>query len=141
MLVILCILKDASSLLFPLFPSLSFYLHKKKQVYVKFKEWYTYVTNKQQRNVKKVRSDRGGEYVSQMLGDFFRKKCILHEFTAGYSPEQNGVAEKKQSLVMEMAHTICVDAAMPKNRWPEAYSHAQEFIRMLKQLSIHCRPG
>jgi len=52
----------------------TYYLRKKKEVYVKFKEWYAFVTTKQQRNVKKVRSDRGGEYMSHILGDFFSRE-------------------------------------------------------------------
>jgi transposase InsO family protein len=44
--------------------------------------------------VQRVRTDRGGEYISGTVQRFFEPSDILHEPTAGYSPEANGLAER-----------------------------------------------
>ncbi|GJR87318.1 retrovirus-related pol polyprotein from transposon TNT 1-94 [Tanacetum coccineum] len=67
----------------------------------KFVLYKTEVKNQLGRKIKVVRSDRGGEYVSP-----FAKLCakhgIRHEFTASYSPQQNGIAERKNRTLKEM---------------------------------------
>ncbi|GKC92548.1 pol polyprotein [Tanacetum coccineum] len=65
------------------------------------------VENQLGRKIKVVRSDRGGEYVSP-----FAKLCakhgIRHEFTAPYSPQQNGIAERKNRTLKEMVTAMLI---------------------------------
>nr|GEV32875.1 Pol polyprotein [Tanacetum cinerariifolium] len=60
----------------------------------KFVLYKTKVKNQLGRKIKVVRSDRGGEYVSPFV-ELCAKHGIRHEFTAPYSPQQNGIAERK----------------------------------------------
>ncbi|CAI7780065.1 unnamed protein product [Closterium sp. NIES-54] len=53
----------------------------------------------------RLHSDRGGEFSSDLLRDFCRGEGILHSFTLPASPQQNGVAECRIGLVMEVART------------------------------------
>jgi len=58
-----------------------------------FKVCKTEVENQLERKIKRVRSDRGGKYFSNIFSPFFNEHDIIHERTRPYSPHSNGVAE------------------------------------------------
>ncbi|CAI7858097.1 unnamed protein product [Closterium sp. NIES-53] len=62
-------------------------------------------------------SDRGGELSSDLLRDFCRGEGILQSFTLPASPQENGVAERRIGLVMEVARTSMLYAAAPHFLW------------------------
>ncbi|CAI7804097.1 unnamed protein product [Closterium sp. NIES-54] len=57
--------------------------------------------------------DRGGEFSSDLLREFCRGEGILQSFTLPASPQQNGIAERRIGLVMEVARTSMIHAAAP----------------------------
>ncbi|CAI7916824.1 unnamed protein product [Closterium sp. NIES-53] len=56
--------------------------------------------------VLRLHSDRGGEFFSDLLRDFCRGEGILQSFTLSASPKQNGIAECRIGLVMEVAREV-----------------------------------
>ncbi|CAI7854090.1 unnamed protein product [Closterium sp. NIES-54] len=76
--------------------------------------------------VQRLHSDRGGEF-SDLLRDFFRGEGILQSFTLPDSPQQNGIAERRIGLVMEVARTSMIHAAAPHFLWPFAVGDALVF--------------
>ncbi|CAI7794850.1 unnamed protein product [Closterium sp. NIES-54] len=70
--------------------------------------------------VLRLHSDRGGESSSDLLRDFCRGEGILQSFTLPDSPRQNGIAERRIGLVMEVAHTSMIHAAPSHFLWPFA---------------------
>ncbi|CAI7767353.1 unnamed protein product [Closterium sp. NIES-54] len=70
--------------------------------------------------VLRLHSDRGGEFSSNLLREFFRGEGILQSFTLLDSPQQNGIAERHIGLVMEVARTSMIHAAAPHFMWPFA---------------------
>ncbi|CAI7839483.1 unnamed protein product [Closterium sp. NIES-54] len=67
-------------------------------------------------------SDRGGEFSSDLLRDFCHGEGITQSFTLPNSPQQNGIAERRIGLVMEVARTSMIHAAAPHFLWPFATS-------------------
>ncbi|CAI7850860.1 unnamed protein product, partial [Closterium sp. NIES-53] len=63
--------------------------------------------------VLRLHSDRGGEFSSDLLRDFFRGEGIRQSFTLPVSPQQNVIAERRIGLVMEVARTSMIHAATP----------------------------
>ncbi|CAI7844354.1 unnamed protein product [Closterium sp. NIES-53] len=61
--------------------------------------------------VLRLHSDKGGEFSSDLLRDCCRGEGILQSFTLPDSPQQNGIAERRIGLVMEVAHTSMIHAA------------------------------
>ncbi|CAI7799819.1 unnamed protein product [Closterium sp. NIES-54] len=65
-----------------------------------------------------LHSDRGGEFRSGILVGFFREQGIRQSWTLPESPQQNGVAERRIGLVMEIARTSMNHARAPHFLWP-----------------------
>ncbi|CAI7779351.1 unnamed protein product [Closterium sp. NIES-54] len=61
----------------------------------------------------RLHSDRGGEFSSDLLRDFCRGKGILQSFMLPDSPQQNGIADRRIRLVMEVARTSMIHATAP----------------------------
>ncbi|CAI7753932.1 unnamed protein product [Closterium sp. NIES-54] len=70
--------------------------------------------------VLRLLSDRGGEFSSSLLQDFCRGEGILLSFMLPDSPQQNGIAERRIGLVMEVARTSMIHSAAPHFLWPFA---------------------
>jgi transposase InsO family protein len=59
--------------------------------------------------IKKVRSDNGSEFQNTNAEEFLDEEGIKHEFSAPYTPQQNGVVERKNQTLIEMAKTMLYD--------------------------------
>lgn len=101
-----------------------YFLRNKSDVGESVKEYIAMVENKFGCKPKTIRSDRGGEYMAGELKQFFRTKGIATQYTAPYSPQQNGVAERKNRTLIEMARCMLTDAHLPYYLWAEAVSMA-----------------
>ena len=76
------------------------------------------VENQLNKKIKRVRSDRGGEYM--LMNDYCENKGIIHEIMPPYSPESNGIAERKNRTLKEMMNVMLVSSCAPDNLWGEA---------------------
>ncbi|CAI7911531.1 unnamed protein product, partial [Closterium sp. NIES-54] len=70
--------------------------------------------------VLRLHSDRGGEFSSARLGAFCRARGIRQTFTLPASPQQNGIAERRIGMVMDVARTSMIHAAASDFLWPFA---------------------
>ncbi|CAI7876901.1 unnamed protein product, partial [Closterium sp. NIES-54] len=70
--------------------------------------------------VLRLHSDKGGEFSSARLGAFCRAQGICQTFTLPASPQLNGIAERRISMVMDVARTSMIHAAAPHFLWPFA---------------------
>ena len=77
-----------------------------------FKIYKAEVENQLERKIKHFRSDRGGEYSSNEFNLFCEEHGIVHERTPPYSPESNGVAERKNRTLTEMVNAMLDTAGM-----------------------------
>ncbi|CAI7899573.1 unnamed protein product, partial [Closterium sp. NIES-54] len=77
--------------------------------------------------VLRLHSDRGGEFSSARLGAFCRAWGIRQTFTLPASLQQNGIAERRIGMVMDVARTSMIHAAAPHFLWPFAVGDASAF--------------
>lgn len=89
---------------------------------------------------KVIRSDGGGEYGSNSLKKYFDDHGIVHHRTAPYSPQQNGVAERKNRYLVEMMRCMLADSNMDKVFWGEAISTANYLQNRLPSSSVASTP-
>ncbi|CAH9143287.1 unnamed protein product [Cuscuta epithymum] len=93
-------------------------LKSKDEAFDKFLVYKSEVENQLNKKIKRVRSDRGGEYI--LINDFCEREGIIHEITPPYSPESNGIAERKNRTLKEMMNALLISSGAPDNLWGEA---------------------
>jgi transposase InsO family protein len=71
-----------------------------------FKIYKAEVENQLEREIKRVRSDHGGEYFSNIFTLFGEEHGIIHERTPPYSPQSNGVAERKNHTLTDLVNAM-----------------------------------
>jgi transposase InsO family protein len=86
-------------------------------MFIKYK---TEVENQKNKRIKRLRTDRGGEYESNPFTKFCEQNGIIHEVTPPYSPESNGVVERKNRTLKEMMNAMLVSSGLSSNMWGEA---------------------
>ncbi|CAI5471071.1 unnamed protein product [Closterium sp. Yama58-4] len=86
--------------------------------------------------VLRLHSDRGGEFSSGLLEAFCQQEGIAQSYTLPDSPQQNGVAERRIGLVMEVARTSLSHAAAPHFLWPFAVRYAAHQLNLWPRVSL-----
>ncbi|CAI7853939.1 unnamed protein product, partial [Closterium sp. NIES-54] len=86
--------------------------------------------------VLRLHSDRGGEFSSDLLRAFCHAEGIRQTFTLPASPQQNGIAECRIGMVMDVAHMSMIHAAAPHFRWPFAVQYAAHQINLQPRVSL-----
>jgi len=84
----------------------------------------------------KVRSDHGGEFENKPFETFCEKHGIVHELSSLRTPQQNGVVERKNKTLQEMARTMIHENNLAKHFWAEAvnttcYVQDRTYIRAI----------
>ncbi|GAA0167068.1 transmembrane signal receptor [Lithospermum erythrorhizon] len=95
-------------------------LVNKSDTFSYFKVFKAMVENESNMHIKCLRTDRGGEYNSRFFDEFCKDHGIRRQLTNAYTPQQNGVAERKNRTVMNMVRALMSAKGIPKSFWPEA---------------------
>ncbi|KAI3672760.1 hypothetical protein L6452_38859 [Arctium lappa] len=74
--------------------------------------------------VRSIRSDHGTEFKNSSLNNFFENKEISHNFSSVRTPQQNGVAERRNRTIIEAARSMLSDSHLPTQFWAEAVNTA-----------------
>jgi transposase InsO family protein len=78
------------------------------------------VENQTGKKIIVLRSNNGGEYTSKEFMDFCAREGIRREFIVPYSPQPNGVVERKNGAIVGAARSMLYDQGMPLFLWAEA---------------------
>ncbi|KAK1695385.1 hypothetical protein QYE76_012082 [Lolium multiflorum] len=73
---------------------------------------------------RRLGTDNGTEFKNYTMQEFADDEGIKHEFSAPYTPQQNGVVQRKNRIIIEMARTMLSEFNSPHNFWGEAISTA-----------------
>lgn len=74
--------------------------------------------------IKKLHTDRGGEYLSNEFSDHLAKAGTVRQLTVHDTPEYNGVAERLNRTLLVKIRAMLHDSGLPKFLWGEAAHHA-----------------
>jgi transposase InsO family protein len=97
--------------------------------------------------VKKIRSDNRSEFKNLQVEEYLEEEGIKHEFSAPYTPPQNGVVERKNRTLIDMVRTMLGEFKTPERFWSEAVNtacHAINWVylhRLLKKTSYELLTG
>ncbi|CAJ2653193.1 unnamed protein product [Trifolium pratense] len=113
------------------------YLLKEKSSSLEtFKQFKAMVEKESSCSIQCLRTDRGGEYTSNAFNDFCSNHGIKRQLTAAYTPQQNGVSERKNKTLMNMVRSMLAGKGVPKPFWPEALKWATYVMNRSPTLSI-----
>ena len=85
-----------------------------------FKIYKAKVENQLQRKIKRLRSDHGGGYFPILFDKLYVEHGIIHERPAPYSPESNGIVERKNHMLTDLVNAMLDTAGLSKAWWGEA---------------------
>ena len=106
-------------------------MRHKDEVFQCFQEFYAYVRNQFNVQVQVIRSDNGTEYVNKQFGGFLSAQGIMHQTSCPDTPAQNGVAERKNRHILEVARSLMFTMNVPKFLWSEAVMTATFLINRM----------
>jgi transposase InsO family protein len=124
-----------------------FFLQEKSQTQETLKGFLRRAQNEFGLRIKKIRSDNGTEFKNSQIEDFLEDEGIKHEFSSPYTPQQNGVVERKNRTLLDMARTMLDEYKTLDRFWAEAintacYSINQLYLhRILKKTSYELLTG
>ncbi|GKD62092.1 putative ribonuclease H-like domain-containing protein [Tanacetum coccineum] len=101
-----------------------FFLVTKDETYGILKDFITFIENQLTNKVKAIRCDNGTEFKNSKLIELCGSKGIRRDYSNARTPQQNGVAERKNRTLIEVARTMLADSKLPTMFWTEAVSTA-----------------
>ena len=111
-------------------------LKEKGKAFSKFKRFKELVEWDSREKIQNLITDRGGEFVSQKFNSYCKESGIKIHLTSPFTPQQNGVFERRNRTLMEMTRSILKDKIIPNFLWGEATRHATYLLNKLAMRSL-----
>ncbi|KAG7547302.1 Reverse transcriptase RNA-dependent DNA polymerase [Arabidopsis suecica] len=118
---VLCFIDDCSK------KAWVYFLKEKSEAFIHFKMFKSRVETETGKTIKCLRTDRGGEYTSHEFSDYCKEQGIRRQLTTAYTPQQNGIAERKNRTVMNMVRSMLSARKVPKIFWPEVVKDSKGY--------------
>ena len=101
-----------------------FFLQDKTEVAAYFKKFAKRAQNEFEVKLKKIRSDNRKEFDNTNIEEYCDEVGIKHEVSATYTPQQNGIVERKNRTLITLARTMLDEYNTPERFWAEAINTA-----------------
>ncbi|GJY53488.1 putative ribonuclease H-like domain-containing protein [Tanacetum coccineum] len=115
----------------------AFFLGTKDETFHTLKDFITFIENQLNLKVKAIRCDNGTEFKNSKLIELCGQKGIRRDYSNARTPQQNGVAERKNRTLIEAARTMLADSKLPTMFWTEAVSTACYVLNRVLVTSPH----
>ncbi|GAU33426.1 hypothetical protein TSUD_380620 [Trifolium subterraneum] len=101
-----------------------YHIKAKSEAFEVFKRFKTLVEKQSYKSIKVLRTDGGGEYTSKEFENYCKDQGIIHEVTTPYTPQHNGLTERRNRSILDMARSMVKQKGLPHRFWAEAVSTA-----------------
>ena len=108
-----------------------FMMKNKTDVFPIFQSFHKQIETQFSTKIQILRSDNGGEYINHDFQTYFQMHGIIHETTCPQTPQQNGVAERKNRHLLETARALLIGAHVPRHHWDDAIVTAVYLINRM----------
>ncbi|GJR28708.1 retrotransposon protein, putative, ty1-copia subclass [Tanacetum coccineum] len=115
-------------------------LKHKHEVFETFKVFKNEVENQLGKTIKAIRSDRGGEYISQEFKDYLKANGIVQQLTPPYTPQHNGVSERRNHTLLDMVRSMMNLTTLPISFWDYALESATRILNMVSTKKVDKTP-
>lgn len=113
-----------------------FPLMNKSEVFGAFVKFYAYVENHFNAKIKILQSDGGGEFISNNFKNYLDTHGILNYISCPYTPQQNGLVERKHRHLIETTITLLSIAKLPQKFWYHAIAHVTFLINRMPCITL-----
>ncbi|KAM2860061.1 hypothetical protein COP2_025401 [Malus domestica] len=93
--------------------------------------FHSFILTQFSASLKTLQSDGGGEYMSNRFQSFLKTKGITHQISCPYTPEQNGLAERKHRHLVETTVTLLQSSQLPSQLWSFAVQTVNYLINRM----------
>ncbi|KAL3638973.1 Beta-galactosidase 8 [Castilleja foliolosa] len=107
------------------------FLKQKSEVVTKFIQFHKMILTQYNKKIKILRSDNGGEFLNEKMRSFFQENGLIHQTSCPNTPQQNGIAERKNRTILEKTRALLFDSGVPTNFWPEAVATSVYLLNRL----------
>ena len=115
-------------------------MRHKSEAFDKFKEFKNEVENQLGKSIKALRSDRGGEYLSQEFNDHLGDCGIILEWTPPGTPQLNGVSERRNRTLLDMVRSMISHSDLPISFWGYALETAAFILNRAPTKAVEGTP-
>ncbi|GJU86493.1 retrotransposon protein, putative, ty1-copia subclass [Tanacetum coccineum] len=115
-------------------------LKHKHEMFETFKMFQKEVENQLGKTIKSLRSDRGGEYMSQEFLDHLKDHRIIVHRTPPYTPQHNGVSERRNRSQLDMVRSMMSQTTLPKSFWDYALETVARILNMVPTKKVEKTP-
>ena len=112
-------------------------MKSKSEVFGHFKYFKNHVEKEADMQIECLRSDGAGEYFSHEFSRFLDDQGVKRKFTCRYTPQQNGVAERKNRHIAEIARALMSEKEMPQYYWTEVVHTAVYIMNRTPTAAVH----
>ncbi|GKA76990.1 putative RNA-directed DNA polymerase [Tanacetum coccineum] len=117
------------------------YLMKHKyEVFETFKVFQNEVEKQFGKKIMAIRSDRGGEYLSHEFVNHMKSYGIVYQLTPPYTPQHNGVSERRNRTLLDMVRSMMNLTTLPKSFWGYALKTAARILNMVPTKKVDRMP-
>lgn len=114
-----------------------YFLNQKSEAFSTFMQFKAQAERESGFLIKSLRTDRGGEYLSNPFSEYCKANGIKRQLTTSYTPQQNGVAERKNRTIVEMARSMLKYKGIPNLYWAEAVHTAAYIMNRSPTKAVH----
>ncbi|KAH9769280.1 Integrase catalytic domain-containing protein [Citrus sinensis] len=111
-------------------------MRHKSEALEKFKKYMAETEKQLDNNIKKLRSDRGGEFLSEDFKGYLIENVIISQLTAPRTPQQNGVAERRNITVLDMVRYMLSYSSLPISFWGLALETIVYLLNLVPSKSV-----
>ena len=115
-------------------------MRRKSKAFEKFKEFRAEVENQLGKHIKAIQSDQGGEYLLGDFKDYLTQNGIVSQLTALGTPQQNGIAERRNKTLLEMVRSMMSYSTLPIFFWGYALKTIMHILNLVPSKSVPNTP-
>ena len=106
-------------------------LKNKDEVFAVFRSFHDMIRTQFSAKLQILRSDNGGEYVNLQFCEYFHHYELIYETSCSQTPQQNGIAERKNRHILETTRVLLLGAHVASSYWPDANTTVVHLINQM----------
>ena len=115
-------------------------MRQKSETFTKFREYKAEAEKQLGLHIKELRSDRGGEYLSGEFKSYLTQEGIVSQLSAPGTPQQNGVAERRNRTLQDMVRSMLSYSSLPISFWGYAIETVMYLLNLVPSKTVPKTP-